>query len=110
MTNGTPTPGKPFAFIPTGLNPQQLMQMALTGAVPRFYANHCGVAQTPTDLALILINNSVPVATINLSYETAKFITEQLTNAVSKYEEAAGQSIKGVVEMIDKLKPVTEGS
>lgn len=87
---------------------QQLMQMALRGPIPRYSANSCGVAQSPSDLALVFISNNNPVATVNMSYETAKLIITYLEEAIKKFEAAVGRKVEDYREIDKKMREVME--
>lgn len=86
----------------------QIMQTALRGAVPRFTANSCGVAQTASDLALVLISNNVPVAAVNMSYPTAKLIAAELQKAINKYESITKHEIEDYNDVANKMRELME--
>jgi hypothetical protein len=86
----------------------QIMQTALRGAVPRFTANSCGVAQTASDLALVLISNNLPVATVNMSYPTAKLLSSELLKAIKKYEKLTQHEIEDYNQVANKMREQME--
>jgi len=87
---------------------QQMMQMALRGPVPRFHANSCAIAQSSADVALVMTSNGVAVSTTNMSYETAKNMSEELARAVSNFESVTGQEVKRLREIQEPLQKLLE--
>jgi hypothetical protein len=83
---------------------QQMLQLALRGPIPRFHANHCAIGQTPTDMAVIFVSNNSPVATVNLSYETAKFVAKEIEKAIAQYETVSGIKLPEPAEIIEKMR------
>jgi hypothetical protein len=87
MTEAQPKPPPLAAFgpLPSGPSPQNLMQLALNGPVPRFYANHLGIAQTATDVSVVFVSNNSPVATVSLSYETITLVIDEMQRALTRF-------------------------
>jgi hypothetical protein len=86
-------------------NQEQLVQAALRmGTVPKFYANSFGIAQTSTDVSLVVLMNGQPVGTVSLSYITAKSLVADLGAVIDKFEKATGQKIKTIGEVTDDLR------
>jgi hypothetical protein len=78
---------------------RMLMQQALRGPIPRFYANQCLVAQTSSDLSIVMINNGVPGGTLSMSYETAKSLARDLEKTITNFEEAIGHKVQTIEEI-----------
>jgi hypothetical protein len=85
---------------------QQLVQAWLHAPVPRFYANGLAIANTASDLAVILSLNGAPNAIVNLSLITAKSLATELTKAVSDLENATKQRVQTINEMAEILTAV----
>jgi hypothetical protein len=103
--------GVPTSSVPTPTQPnilQQMMQAALRGAIPipRLHANSLAVAQSASDVAIVLFNNAAPVATINIPYMVAKQLVTELQTSIDRYQKAAGQEVKNVMEVDRELQRI----
>jgi len=88
------------------LTPEQLQAQAvawLHAPVPRLYSNGFAIAQSNADLTLVMLLNGAPTAIANMSFNSAKTLSEELTRAVKALEEAIGQPILTMNELADKL-------
>jgi hypothetical protein len=70
-----------------------LMQAAIQGPIPHFYANGIGMGQTATDITIIFLNNNAPTHTVAMSYGLAKFIVGELSKGLKNYETATRRKI-----------------
>jgi hypothetical protein len=102
-------PAAPPRDLPTRteITPQQqnaMVQAALRGAMPRFYANSIVVAQSPVDVALVMFANGGPVGTVNIAYPTAKQLIDDLQKALALIEAAIGEKIRPIRSIDEALK------
>ena len=104
MSNQTAQPGP----VKIDLQQQQIAiaSAALRGGVPRLFANGFIIAQTMTDLSIVLTTNGTATAVLNLPLITAKTLIDELQKPISKFEKIMGSPIKTMGEMqkeMDKL-------
>jgi hypothetical protein len=105
MTDTSRQPGPQVSQIELGQQQQEMMvAAALRGAAPRTYANGFVVAQTASDVAVVLLANAAPVGVLNLSYVSAKSLAEDLQKAVKGFEDTTHQEIKGIAEIQQAMK------
>jgi pyruvate/oxaloacetate carboxyltransferase len=88
---------------------QQMIQAWLHAPVPRFYANGIAVASTASDIAIVFTMNGAPSSILNLSFGTAKSLTEELTRTLADLEKATGQEIKTINQVSEDLNKVRSG-
>lgn len=93
--------GSAMQFPPAPSDPAQahlqaVMRAAITGSVPRFYANAVGVAITPADLVLTMMCNGTPVCVINLAIPTAKGVADDVAVALKDYERTSEQTLMAI--------------
>jgi len=62
-------------------------------AIPKLYANGFITATGHGDFLIVLQQNSIPVATLNLSYTVAKTLTLKLGGALKDLENKTGNVI-----------------
>jgi hypothetical protein len=104
------TPNQPP---PSAAQEQQqriLMQQALRGPIPRFYANQCLVAQTSSDLSIVMTSNGVPGGTLSMSYETAKSLVRDLAKTISNFENATGREVQTIEEISLAMAKIMGGT
>ena len=89
---------------------QQVMAAALRGAAPRLYANGLGIAQTASDLSIILMSNLQAVGVVSMSYITAKTLSNELVRAISAFETAMQQKVKSIEEITPEIQKIMEKS
>lgn len=87
---------------------QQVMQGALRGGLPQLYANGFGIAQTASDVSVVLITNGNPTGVLSMSYITAKSLLADLGRAVSTFETAVKSPVKTSAEIDVDLKKLME--
>jgi hypothetical protein len=87
---------------------RQLLQTALRSPIPRLYANGFMIAQSASDMSLILLLNGSPVSVLSLSYITAKSLATDLSASLKAFEVAIGQEIKTVNEIVPKMPNVSD--
>lgn len=80
------------------------LQAALSAPIGRLYANGFVVAQTASDLMVLLLSNGAPSAFLNLSYISARTLIEELSKAVGDFEKATGQKIPTIGEVAQNLE------
>lgn len=80
------------------------MQTMMRAAMPRLYANGFGLAQSASDISVVVLHNNVPTGMISMSYISAKSLLEDLGTALQGIEEALGQSIPTIGEVGEKLQ------
>ena len=84
----------------------ELMQTALRGGVPQFYANAVGVAQTSSDVSLVLLVNGNPAGILSMSYTTAKTLTTELDKALNNFEKATGVVLRTAQDLDKDLRKI----
>ncbi len=62
-------------------------------AIPKLYANGFITATGHGDFVIVLQQNNIPIATLNLSYTVAKTLTLKLGGAVKDLENKTGNII-----------------
>jgi hypothetical protein len=82
----------------------QQIQIALQGGTPRFYANSVAVAQTASDIPLVLMANGSAVAVVNVSYITAKSLLADLQQTLTSFERATKSKIKTINEIAAEIE------
>lgn len=70
------------------------VQSALSAPVPHLYANGFVVSGTSSDIVTVLELNGSPVATLNLSFTSAKSLVVMLGGQIAQFEEFMQQEIK----------------
>jgi hypothetical protein len=81
----------------------QAIQLALSGSVQRLYASQVAVAQTSSDIPLVLLTNNTAVAVINVSYVTAKSLMVDLQRVIEAFETASNTKVPTMEEITPKL-------
>jgi hypothetical protein len=81
-----------------------LAQAALHAPIPHFYANGFGLAQTATDITLILLSNTAPIGTLTMTYGLLKQAVDELSKAVSNFEKASGHEITPIGKVNEELQ------
>jgi hypothetical protein len=104
-----PTPSS----APTQIEIQQQEQLAiataaLRGAAPRLYANGFIVAQSNSDVSIIMLTNGSATSVLTLSFIAAKTLIGELTKAMTNLEEAIGETIPTMDEIQEKMKKAAE--
>jgi hypothetical protein len=85
-------------------NPEQAQAQALLSApVPRLYANGFVVAQTNSDVSVMLLLNGAPTALVSMSFISAKTLIEEMSRAMKFLEDSLGQEIPTMNEVAGKL-------
>lgn len=88
----------------------QVLRTALQSPIPRLYANSFGIAQTESDVSIILLVNGSPTGMVSMSYISAKSLATELDKVVKRFEDAIGDKVQTVSEISPKLKQVMEKS
>ena len=109
MSDTQPRPPFAMQFAPAPSDPNQahlqaVMQAAMAGGAPRFYANAIAVAITPADVILTVICNGLPVCVLNLALPTAKGIGEDLLVAVKDYERTSGETVQSLGHIATEMQ------
>jgi hypothetical protein len=76
---------------------------ALRGGIPRLYANGFIIAQSASDLAVVMLANGTPSSLVSMSFISAKTLSIELTKAISNLEKAIGDTIPTIEEVQEKL-------
>jgi hypothetical protein len=87
---------------------EQLVQGALLGPVPKIYMNGFAFAQTASDISVVTLLHNQPLAVLTMSYTTAKSLLSDLSQVLTKYEEAVEQPIKTFVELNVALSRINQ--
>lgn len=88
------------------LTPEQLQEQArawLHAPVTRFYTNGFAIAQSNSDVTLIMLLNGAPIAIANMSFISAKSLSDELGKTIKILEESIDQKIPNMNEMAEKL-------
>jgi hypothetical protein len=72
--------------------------------VLNLYANGFICSNSNADVIIILKNNDKTISVINLSYTTAKTLSEKLGYVIREFEKTTGMSIMTINVIDDKLK------
>lgn len=72
---------------------EQRLQNAMEAAVPEIYFNGFVNSLGTGDIVSVLERNGKPVATLNMSYTTAKTLATSLGAVIAKLEEATGREM-----------------
>lgn len=82
---------------------EAMAQAALSGGAPRIYANGFIIAQTSSDIAVIMMSNSAVIGVLNMSHISAKSLSAELAEAVRNFEKATHQKVKTLAEVQEAL-------
>jgi hypothetical protein len=82
---------------------QAMVVAALRNPGLRMYANGFAIANTASDMSVILMLNGTPAGVLNLSYISAKSLISSLTQAVTEFEKAISQDVMTIEEIQEKL-------
>jgi hypothetical protein len=83
-----------------------LAQSAYRMPIPRLYSNGFITGQTASDIAIVLLTNGVPSATLNLSYESAKSLVKDLSQVVKNHERVTGHPVTDIAENTQKMTSI----
>jgi hypothetical protein len=83
---------------------QQRTQAGLTAPIPHYYCNGFTNSLTNSDIVMLLEQNGIALATINLSFTTAKTISTKLGALVASLESISGRQILTSDELV-KMTP-----
>ena len=72
--------------------------------IPRFYANQSYNVNTGRDLSILLLNNNVPVAVLNLSFNMAKTLALQIGELIRDFEDTTNTQILTILEIDESFK------
>ena len=89
------------------LDPQTNQQMiaALSSPAFRIYANGFMIAQSMSDVTVVLQTNGATSAILNLSFTSAKTLGLQLQEVVGRFEKETGQSLLTMQQIQEKTSP-----
>ncbi len=72
---------------------QQRTQAGLTAPIPHYYCNGFTTSLTNSDIFVLLEQNGIALATVNLSFTTAKTMSTKLGALVASLESTSGRQI-----------------
>jgi hypothetical protein len=79
------------------IRPKNLKEIAAKAVespdIPKLYANGFMTGYSNSDLIVILQQNGMPIASLNLSFTTAKSLALKLGNLIKDIEMMSGQAI-----------------
>jgi hypothetical protein len=81
---------------------------ALRGAVPRLYANGFILAQSASDISIILLTNGAAVGVLSVSLIAGKTLATELSRTLGNVERALGETIPTMDEVLKKLQAAEE--
>ena len=64
--------------------------------VPKIYANGFINSYGAADVVLVLQQNGQNMIVVNMSYTTAKTLSEKLSNLIKKFEQSTGHEIMSI--------------
>ena len=76
---------------------------------PHFYTNGITLAQSLSDITMVMQLNGKPGVVVHASFNTIKTLVQQLTELMSVLEKATGQPILSMDEIKDKMDPRSGG-
>jgi hypothetical protein len=88
---------------------QKMVEEAIASEqVINIYGNGFVCLNSNADMIIVLQKNQKPVAIINLSYTTAKTLSEKLGQMVRDFEKKTGNTIMTIGVINEKLKGLSE--
>jgi len=84
--------------------PQDTLKIISLPELPKTYANGFQVVMSNSDVSLLLIQNNVPVAVVNMSYTVAKTLSKKVGELIEKLETRSGQPIMTTDDIHKYLK------
>lgn len=88
---------------------QKMVKEAMASEqILNLYANGFICSNTNADVIIILKNNDKAISVINLSYTTAKTLSEKLGQVIREFEKITGNSIMTINSIDDKLKEASK--
>jgi hypothetical protein len=82
---------------------QRQIQAFMRAPVPRFYANGLGIGHTAADISVVFLGHGAPVAVATMSFPTAKSLVNDLSQAISKFEQETGEEVHDINEITKRL-------
>jgi len=76
--------------------------------IPHLYMNAVGLAATNGDVCLLVMQNGITTATVNMSFTVAKGVGVAIGQAIAQLESATGQPIMTMDHIREKME--TSGS
>jgi hypothetical protein len=76
----------------------------LRAPMPRLYANGFGIAQSASDISVIVLHNNAPTGMVSMSYISAKSLLEDLAKALQEIEKALEQTIPTINEVGERME------
>lgn len=89
---------------------EQVIQGALLGPVPKLYANGFGLAQTASDLSVVLMLHGQPTAVLTMSYVTAKSLVTDVSSVLASYEASTKQQLRTIADLTAEITKQTGAS
>ena len=81
---------------------QAFLQSALSLPGMKLYANGFIVARTASDIVVVLLHNGIHIGVLNLSYISARTLSEELANGVVHFEKAMEQNVPSINDVSKK--------
>jgi len=94
---------KPTAGAPTPEQQAQQVQAWLRAPVARIYTNGFVVAQTASDISVIMLMNGMPAAITSMSFISAKSLMDNLRVTIEEMEKLLAQQIPTIEEITSKM-------
>lgn len=79
------------------------IEALMRAPMPRIYANGFGIAQSASDLSVVLLHNNNPVAMVSMSFISAKSLLVDLGNALGDIESALKQPIPTIADVAGEM-------
>jgi hypothetical protein len=83
---------------------QAQLQAFMRSPVPRIYANGFGVAQSASDISVVLLHNNFPAGMLSMSFISAKSLVNDLQKTIEGIEATLKQSIPTINEVTEQFE------
>ena len=82
------------------------MNALMRAPMPRIYANGFGMAQSASDITVVMLHNNNPTAMVSMSFISAKSLLVDLEKALEGIETALKQKIPTISEIAEEMTKV----
>jgi hypothetical protein len=82
---------------------------ALRGAAPRLYANGFIMAQSASDVSIVMLTNGAATSVLSLSFISAKTLIAELSKVLNNFEKAIGETVPTMDEVQQKMAKFAGG-
>ena len=100
--------GKNQAGGPSGAPADRVQEAVKNTNIPQLYCNGFALQASGLDTLMVLERNGLPVATLNMSFSSAKTLAQKLNELIDAIEKRTGRSIMTDEEIVRAPKPGNE--